>query len=137
MGQVHTDITLRNVGDTIRVECGRIAESAIRETTVQAMADTGALTLTITESVRQALGLRIVQEGSVTYANNTKETCGITEPVEVQWKDRSTSCWAVVVPGEGEVLLGAIPLEGMDLMVDPISQQLVGAHGDQPLYMCK
>ncbi|GHU91827.1 hypothetical protein FACS189476_12550 [Spirochaetia bacterium] len=137
MGQVHTDITLKNAGDESAVERGYIKDSKVREITVQAMADTGALALTITEPVRKALGLRIVKEGQVTYANNTKETCGITEPVEVHWKDRSTSCWAVIVPGEGEVLLGAIPLEGMDLMVDPVSQQLIGAHGDQPLYMCK
>ncbi|GHV77876.1 hypothetical protein AGMMS49942_26970 [Spirochaetia bacterium] len=136
MGQVHTDITLKNAGDVINVGRGLIKAPNVRETTVQAMADTGALALTITESVRKALGLSIVKERQVTYANNTKEICGITEPVEVYWKDRSTSCWAVVVPGEGEVLLGAIPLEGMDLMVDPVSQQLIGAHGDQPLYRC-
>ena len=136
MGQVHTDITLKNAFDIGVVERGLIKDSEVRETTVRAMADTGALTLTITESVRKTLGLRIVQEAKVTYANNMKEACGITEPVEVHWKDRSTSCWAVVVPGEGEVLLGAIPLEGLALMVAPVSQQLLGAHGDQPLYMC-
>ena len=137
MGQVHTDITLKNSGDRSAVKRGYIKESEIRETTVRAMADTGALGLTITESVRAKLGLDIAGQSKVTYANNTKETCNITEPVEVHWKDRSTSCWAVVVPGEGEVLLGAIPLEGLDLMVDPVSQQLIGAHGDTVLYMIK
>jgi hypothetical protein len=36
----------------------------------------------------------------------------------------------VVLP-EGDVLLGVIPLEFMDLVVDPVSEQLVGAHGDR------
>jgi hypothetical protein len=33
------------------------------------------------------------------------------------------------------VLLGAIPLEGMDLMVNPVAGELVGVHGDEPLGM--
>jgi hypothetical protein len=44
---------------------------------------------------------------------------------------------AVVVKGASEFLLGVLPLEGMDLMVDPVNQRLVGAHGDQPVYRAK
>jgi predicted aspartyl protease len=51
--------------------------------------------------------------------------------VEVRWKDRKTSCEAVVLPGEPEVLLGAYPLEGLDLTVNPKRQEVVGAHGDK------
>jgi hypothetical protein len=36
----------------------------------------------------------------------------------------------VVLPGEKEILLGAYPLEGMDLMIHPQRQEVVGAHGD-------
>ena len=35
------------------------------------------------------------------------------------------------VVGSGNILLGVIPLEHMDLMVDPVSQTLVGAHGEK------
>jgi hypothetical protein len=38
---------------------------------------------------------------------------------------------AVVIAGSDQVLLGAIPLEDMDLIVDPKRQQLVGAHGNE------
>jgi hypothetical protein len=51
--------------------------------------------------------------------------------VEVQWKDRNTACEAVVLPDEEDVLLGAYPLEGMDLMVHPQKQELTGAHSDK------
>jgi hypothetical protein len=40
----------------------------------------------------------------------------------------------MVVPGAKKILLGAIPLEGLDLMVNPVTQELVGAHGDQFIY---
>jgi len=33
------------------------------------------------------------------------------------------------------VLLGAIPLEGMDLMINPKTQELAGDHGDTVEYM--
>jgi hypothetical protein len=51
-------------------------------------------------------------------------------PVMVCWKDRETPCQAVVLPGEAEVLLGALPLEGMDLTVNPLRNEVTGAHGD-------
>ena len=42
---------------------------------------------------------------------------------------------AVVVADAKKVLLGALPLEAMDLIVDPVRQTLVGAHGDEPLHV--
>jgi hypothetical protein len=65
-----------------------------------------------------------------TLANGEKVICKIAETVEVCWKDRSMTCRPWVLPGASGVLLGAIPLEDMDLMVDPANLRLVGAHGD-------
>jgi len=36
--------------------------------------------------------------------------------------------WAV---SSGNILFGVIPLEHMDLMADPVSQTLAGAHGER------
>ena len=41
----------------------------------------------------------------------------------------------MVIPGAEAVLLGAIALEGMDLMVNPVTRELAGAHGDTEEYM--
>jgi len=46
-----------------------------------------------------------------------------------------TSCEAMVIPGAESVLLGAIALEGMDLMVNPIDRELVGVHGKTEEYL--
>jgi hypothetical protein len=61
----------------------------------------------------------------------------VTEPVNIYWQDRYTGCNAFVLPNETEVLFGALPLEGMDVLVDPKHERLIGAHGDQPLYLVK
>jgi clan AA aspartic protease len=137
MSLVRDNITLINAGDTIRVECGLIKEPEIRETTVQCLVDTGAWTLVINEAVRAALGLRITDSTTSTFANGSTEPNGMCEPVKVCWKDRSMTCEAVILPDADEVLLGAIPLEGMDLMVDPVAEKLVGRHGDTALYTLK
>ena len=41
---------------------------------------------------------------------------------------------ATVVPGSEKVLLGAIPLEGMDLTVNPKTQEVMGIHGDEVVF---
>jgi hypothetical protein len=68
----------------------------------------------------------------VTIANDTKEIVSITDPVEVHWKNRNMVCQPWVL-SRGDILLGAIPLENMDLIVDPRQQALVGAHGEKEL----
>ena len=62
MGTVYDEITLRNATDVVMKRRGLIKESEVRHITVQAVADTGALTLIINEAGREALGLRIIAE---------------------------------------------------------------------------
>ncbi|GHV42378.1 hypothetical protein AGMMS49546_20760 [Spirochaetia bacterium] len=137
MGTVYAEITLKNRGDVSDVNRGYMKEPEIRETTVRALVDTGAITLVISETIRKKLGLVIEGLREATLANDQKEICRVTEPVEVHWKERKTACPALVIPGEGDVLLGAIPLEDMDLIVNPAKQELAGAHGDKVVALIK
>jgi clan AA aspartic protease len=130
MGEVHTEITLINIGDRSAAERGFIAQDQVRQLTVNALVDTGAWTLVINEETRQKLGLKVKKNGETTLAGGIKAPSQITEFVEIRWKDREAACEAVVLPGEREILLGAYPLEGMDLMVHPQRQEVIGAHGD-------
>jgi len=137
MGLVYTDITLKNATDVVNTLRGIAKEPDIHQTTVRAMVDTGCFTLVIPEAIRKELGLAVVEERDVTLANETSETCKVTEPVEVHWKDRHDVVRAMVLPSAKEVLLGAIPLEGMDLIVDPARQTVIGAHGEKAVYPVK
>jgi clan AA aspartic protease len=131
MGMVYENITLRNAVDVAEVKRGLITESEIRQIEVTAMVDTGAGTLIINENMRQELGLEVESERPAKLADETRTTCQITEPVIILWQNRSAVARAVVLPGVSKVLLGAIPLEEMDVMVDPKNQRLVGIHGDE------
>jgi clan AA aspartic protease len=129
MGQVIEEITLVNDRDVGLVNAG--VRSDVRQVTVEAIVDTGASTLVINEDTRQRLGVEVIENKRVHLANGGTAECGVTEPVYIHWKSRQTACPAVVIPDAKQTLLGAIPLEGMDLMVDPVRQHLVGAHGDE------
>ena len=91
--------------------------------------------MVITEDLRQRLGLEIKGEKTTLIANSQRVTCQITDSVEIHWKDRFTALPAMIIPGAEKVLFGALPLEAMDLMVNPITQEVVGAHGDREEYM--
>ena len=137
MGYVNTKITLKNLDDTKLAKRGNLPEDKIRQATIDVMVDTGATTLVIDEHLFERLGLDAMAEREITLANNAKETCKVTEPLEIHWEDRFVAMSAVVVEGASEFLLGVLPLEGMDLMVDPVNQKLVGVHGDRPVYLAK
>jgi clan AA aspartic protease len=130
MGEVRTEITLVNLRDAGKAVDGIISQAEIRRLTVNAVVDTGAWTLVINEETREKLGLRVEKNNVTTVAEGGTVPSQVTEWVEIRWKDRESSCKAVVLPDETDVLLGALPLEEMDLTVNPRTQEVVGAHGD-------
>jgi clan AA aspartic protease len=137
MSVIYTEITLVNTWDETNVRRGLIKEADVRQTTVKALAGTGAWSLVINEALRAQLGLEITEQSEAEVAGGITEKCGVTELVTIHWKDRRTVCEAVVLPQEEDVLLGTFPLNGMDLMIDPKREEVVGAHGDKIAYMVK
>ena len=138
MSIIHTEITLKNAVDVSNFSTGIVKnQDEIRQTTVQALVDTGAWTLVINEAIRDQLGLQVIGTDSGTFADGTKETFNVAGPLEIIWNDRRTICVALVLPTADEVLLGAIPLEALDLTINPRKEEITGAHGDQPLHSLK
>jgi clan AA aspartic protease len=135
MGLFKEEITLENIIDRGFFDRGYMKESEIRALKVEAIPDTGAWTLVINEEIRQKLGLTIEETSISSLADGKSDTYDVTGGIKIRWKDRSTILPAVVVPNAKEILLGALPLEAMDLMVDPVHGKLVGVHGDQQLHV--
>jgi len=134
MGTVYETITIKNLRDVDLFELGYKNEQEIRQATVKTVVDTGAPTLCITEELRDQLGLKVIGEKPVSMANGTSEIAKKLEGVELHWKDRYMICHPYALSGGNEILMGAIPLEDMDLIVDPLKGELVGAHGDRESY---
>ena len=134
MGNVYAEITVRNATDLALSLKGQIAEQDVHTVTLTAIVDTGATTLVINEETFNTLGLSVVETRNINIAGDAKVECKVTSPVCIQWKGRQATVNAVMLP-QGKPLLGVIPLEFMDLIVDPVRRELVGAHGDEAILM--
>jgi len=129
MSVVYTEITLKNKVDEANVKRGIMKENEIRQMTTQAIVDTGAWTIVINEDTRDKLGLDDNGYGEATLADGQKAEYPMAGPLEICWKNRRFTCDALVLPDAPDILLGAYPLEGMDLTINP-QRELVGVHGD-------
>jgi len=134
MGNVFAEITVKNAADIALAHAGHIAENDIHSVTFTAIVDTGATTLVINEEIFKQLGLSVIETRYINVAGGGRVLCKVTDPVHIYWKNRFAPVSAVVMP-EGKPLLGVIPLEFMDLMVDPVNRELVGVHGDEAVLM--
>lgn len=125
MGLVHADIELINAIDQESVRRGQIDQDEVRSIKVRAMVDTGCLYMAINENIQELLQLPVVGKKTVQLANGHKVECDLVFPVEIRFKNRIARCSAIVLPEDSEPLLGAIPLEEMDVLVHPQRQELI------------
>ena len=124
MGLTYAEIELTNSEDLGSVARGYISEDQVRRLTVSALVDSGATMLSIPQSVYDRLGLRTVGEGDAELADGSIVQFDVSSPIEVRFQNRRTTVEALVVSQETDVLLGVIPMEGMDVLIDPRQQRL-------------
>ena len=125
MGLVHAQIKLTNSGDLELVKRNYLQKEDIRSVEVTAMVDSGAYMLAINETIKEQLGLFVTDKQSAQLADGQVISLEVVGPVEVRFANRRTICEAVVLPGDNEVLLGAIPMEAMDVLIHPKEQKLI------------
>jgi clan AA aspartic protease len=133
MGLVYAEIELINGGDMELARRNFIGEEEIKRMRVMALVDTGSLNLAINENIQEQLQLPVVDKRKAQLANGRIIECDVVAPVEVRFKNRSTTCRAMVLPGDAEPLLGAIPLEDMDVLIHPQRQELI-VNPDHPYF---
>jgi predicted aspartyl protease len=131
LGFVYTEVTLENSSDAASAKEGRIKDSEVRRATVRALVDTGASTLVIGEDLAKELGLVEWFPGTPKLAGEGTINGYYTYPIGVKWKNRGAGCTPFVVKQQSTPLLGALALEGLDLIVDPLKETVVGRHGDE------
>ena len=84
---------------------------------VEALADTGSVFLCIPEHVRLQLKLDPHENREVTLADGSRKSYPYVGPLVLRFKNRTGFVGALVLGDQ--VLLGAIPMEDMDLVVNP------------------
>jgi len=89
----------------------------------KALVDTGSMHLCIPHELVDRLGFEIVEKREVTLANGVRQLCPYVGPIELKVENRTCFVGALVLGTE--VLVGAIPLEDTDWVVDPTMQRLI------------
>jgi clan AA aspartic protease len=112
MGLVYAEIELANPSDDGR-----------ESIEVTALVDIGGLWLIIPEHVANQLKLKTLEQREVTLADGARRLVPYAGPIRVRFKNRTGFTGALIMGNE--VLLGAIPMEDMDLLVHPLKRILI------------
>ena len=106
MGFIYADIELINPRD-----------NSLRPLSVNALVDTGAMTSCIPEHIAVQLKLEEIEKRVVTTADSRPRVVSYVGPVQIRFEGRNCFTGALVI-GDS-VLMGAVPMEDMDLVASP------------------
>ncbi len=125
MGLVYADIELINGEDIVLARRHIIGEEEIKRMNINMLVDTGSYYLCINETIQEQLSLPVIEKRKAQLANETVEEYEVVGPIELRFKNRRCNVDAMVLKGDNEPLLGAIPMEDMDVLVHPLRQELI------------
>ncbi len=133
MGKVLVPVCVENVHDLYEVNLGGREPGAVRRVEVQdALVDTGASTLSLPKRLIASLGLIPLRTRQARTSAGLI-TLQIYGTVRLTIQGRDCTCDVVEIPDDCPTLIGQIPLELLDFVVDPCGQRLIGnpAHGGE------
>ena len=136
VGKVIVSAKIENLFDIEEVFKGRITDEQVRRLEVDdAMVDTGATTLSLPKRLIDQLGLRQLRTASARTANGTA-TFGVYSPVRLTIQSRDCTVEVAELPDDCPPLIGVIPLEILDFVVDPKRLRLIGnpEHGGERMF---
>ncbi len=135
MGKVLVDAKVENLDDLFEVMKGQRTREGVRTVEVkQALVDTGATMLGLPKKHIDHLGLVKfrTRQGRSAAGPATFNMYGM---VQLTVLGREAKVEVFEVPDDNPVLIGQIPLEILDFVVDPVGQRLIGNpdHGGEQM----
>jgi len=133
MGRVVVAATVENLDDLGSLRRGLLRPDQVRRVEVpDALVDTGATMLSMPKRLVQQLGLSPLRTRPVRTSSGTR-VAQVYGTVRLTIQGRDCPSDVVEVPDDCPVLVGQVPLELMDFVVDPSGQRLIGnpAHGGE------
>jgi predicted aspartyl protease len=135
MGKVLVQATVENLDDLFEVSKGQRNTEDVRKVIISdAMVDTGATMLFLPKRYVEQLGLKQFRTRTARTAAG-KATFGIYGMVQLTVQGREARVEVGEVADDNPVLIGQIPLEILDFVVDPQGQKLIGnpEHGGEQM----
>jgi len=124
MGTFMQKILVQNAFDIELVRRKMLKKGDIRQIEVDFLVDTGAYMMCINENIQSQLDLPLAGEHEVELADGTMKKLRMVTGLEIKIFNRRMVADALVLPGDTEPLLGSIPLEALDLLIDPLEGAL-------------
>lgn len=106
-----------------RIKLSNALRPDLNPVEIDALVDSGAINLCIPEIVKRELGLESDERRFVEMADGSTREVEVVEPVRVFFENRRTTTTALVIGNE--VLLGAIPMQDLDVLIDPRNERLI------------
>ena len=113
MGLVYANLELINEKDMFRFEEKYISLDKVRKLNCRMIVDSGAYMMAINETAKIQLCLEALRRQSALLADGSLVELEVVGPIRVNFENRTCTVDAYVIPGEAEMLLGAIPMEYM------------------------
>ena len=135
MGKVVVKIRVANWAD-IELQALGQATRQPRVLEAEALVDTGATGLYLKSSLISQLGLRQIGERTALTMSNRRETRRLFAPVDLEIQGRNTQYQVTELPDDLPNIVGQIPLESMDWVIDMVGRKLIGnpEHGGELLH---
>jgi clan AA aspartic protease len=133
MGLVYADIEIINGEDLMLAKRSIIGQEEIKRMSINILVDTGSYYLCINETIQEQLDLPFIEKRKGQLADGSVVEYDVVGPVEIKFKNRRCNIDAMVLPGDNEPLLGAIPMEDMDVLIHPLRQELI-VNPEHPYY---
>jgi predicted aspartyl protease len=136
MGRVTAQIIVENLKDLWDAREGRIADPDVRRATIEnALVDTGATFLSLPTSLIRQLGLEKSFTRRIMTSKGPAES-DVYDTVRLTIQGRTCNQDVMEVPDGVPALIGQLPLEALDFVVDPINQKVIGnpEHGGEQMY---
>ena len=105
------------------VELSNPRQPQLHPLETSALVDTGAMTICIPEHVATQLQLPEIEKREVTTADERSHVVPYVGPIQIRFQNRTCFTGALVLGDT--VLLGAVPMEDMDLVISPSRQTIV------------
>lgn len=125
MGMIKKKVKITNSADLVKSKAGIIPADKIRSVEVEAIIDSGARMLCLPADLAEVLGLEIVDKRTVRYAIGDKDIKNIGSAVKFELMGRQTECRVLIEKTGAPVLVGQIPLEDLDFLIDMTKEDLV------------
>ena len=131
MGRVIVSAKMENLTEYVEMMQGKKKPEEVRTLVInEALVDTGATTLSLPKRLIDQLGLIPFRQRPSRTATGSVMT-NVYGAVRLTIQGRDCQCDVVEVADDCPVLIGQVPLELLDFVVDPNLQQLIGRHGSE------